>query len=415
MPRGRTTHSVNLPTPKQLLRRYLLTATLARAGLESAGPAVLVVSIAVLGSASQGAYIAASLTAAAAIGGPFVGALLDRTQHPRRGFTILMMFTAVGLTALGLALGKAPLWLVMSFAVIAGIGYPAVTGAWTAQLGRIVPHQMLARAYAADAGTYSLAAIIGPPLAASLVVWSTSAPIAIPVIAVMVAIVLLRFVPLQPAAKIQQHSLLADLRFGFATIAKRAALRRTTIMSVVGFAGEAALFVSAPILAQATTGSLAFTGVILGARAAGGIVIAGFLIRRPINHPDRALAWGVLTIAVTFTLMAIMITPVVIVLGAFVTGLAHSFLLAAMFQVRNRESSDRVRSQVFTTSASLRMTAFAAATAIFGSLITFGPGAVLLIGAAVNVAALLIGIIAGPHVPHHRRTLRRPPSHTLRT
>jgi predicted MFS family arabinose efflux permease len=402
------THSVNSPTPERVLRRYLITATTARAAIESAGPAVLVVAIVVLGSASDGAFIAASFTAAAAVGGPVIGALLDRTATPRRGFAIALLVTAVGLAAIGVALGRLPFWVVLGLAAVTGLGYPAVTGAWTAQLSSLVPPNLLSRAYAADAGTYSVAAIVGPPLATSLIALGTAAPIALPVVMLIVATAALQRVPLRKIAPIRQHSLLSDLRHGFATIAKRAALRRTTLISVIAFGGEAALFVTAPLLAKNLTGSLAFTGVILGARAVGGILMAAILIRHPIRNPDRVLIGGFLLVGIIIITMGLFTTLPVIIVGAGLTGTLHAAALAAMFHVRNRESDDRVRAQVFTTSASLRMSAFAAATAGFGTLLFLGPSVVLLLGGAVILIAVVIGIGAGPRVPQHRRTLRRP-------
>jgi len=397
-----------LPTPNQLLRRYLITATAARTAVESAGPAILVVAIATIGNPSDGAYIAAGLTAAAAIGGPVVGAMLDRSRHPRAGFTLAMVVMIVGLIALLIALGRTPMWVAIILAGFAGLAYPALTGAWTAQLARLMPPTLLHRAYSADAGTYSLAAIIGPPIAAGVVAWNVSAPIAIPIIVLIFAIITLRRVPLTPALRTQQHKLMSDLRYGFRTLWHKAALRRTTIITVIGFGGEAALFITAPVIAQLLTGSLAFTGVILAARAVGGLLSAAFLVRHPVHHPDRVVVWGGISVAITYFIMGFFITLPVILIGAFIAGVAQGYLLSAMFQVRNRESDDRVRAQIFTTSASLRMTAFAAATAGLGALLILGPSVVLIAGALLNVVAVLLGVLLGPHIPHHRRTLRRP-------
>jgi MFS family permease len=383
--------------------------------VESAGPAVLVVAIATLGNASDGAYIAAGLTAAAAIGGPVVGAMLDRSRHPRAGFALSMIVMIIGLIALLIALGRTPMWIAILLAGVAGLAYPALTGAWTAQLARLVPPPMLHRAYSADAGTYSLAAIIGPPLAAGVVAWNVSAPLVIPILVLVIAIITLRRVPLTPSPQHQQHKLLSDLRYGFHTLWHKAALRRTTIITVIGFGGEAALFITAPLLAQLLTGSLAFTGAILAARAIGGLLGAAFLVRHPVHHPDRVVVWGGMIVASTFVAMALFINIPVILIGAFIAGIAHGYLLSAMFQVRNRESDDRVRAQIFTTSASLRMTAFAAATAGLGALLTMGPSTVLIAGALLNIIAIVLGVALGPHVPRHRRTLRRPPKRGVRT
>ena len=73
-----------------------------------------------------------------------------------------MIVMAVGLAAIALLIGKVPLWLVMAMAVFAGFGYPAVTGAWSAQLPRLIPGTAITRAYSADAATYSVAAVVAP-------------------------------------------------------------------------------------------------------------------------------------------------------------------------------------------------------------------------------------------------------------
>ena len=72
-----------MTTTGNALPAYLTTATLSRCATEAAGPALLVATIATLGSATTGSYLVASLTASAAIGGPVVGALIDRARSPR--------------------------------------------------------------------------------------------------------------------------------------------------------------------------------------------------------------------------------------------------------------------------------------------------------------------------------------------
>ena len=91
-----------MTTPANALPAYLTTATMSRSATEAAGPALLVVSIATIGNATTGSYIVASLTASAAIGGPVVGALIDRARSPRRGFALAMAIMATGLAAIAL-------------------------------------------------------------------------------------------------------------------------------------------------------------------------------------------------------------------------------------------------------------------------------------------------------------------------
>ena len=78
-----------------------------------------------------------------------------------------------------------------------------------------------------------------------------------------------------------------------------------------------------------------------------------------------------------------------------------------MFQVRVRESPSRVQAQVFTTSASLRMTAFAIATAACGWLLHWGVGAVIAFGVGLHVVAVIVGIVLGPTLPPREDWVRR--------
>jgi MFS family permease len=391
------------------LPAYLGTATLSRCATEAAGPSLLVVSIATIGNATTGSYIVASLTASAAIGGPVVGALIDRARSPRRGFVVSMAVMAAGLTAVNLLIGTAPVPLVMVMAVIAGLGYPALTGAWSAQLPRMIPADGLTHAYAADAATYSVAAVIAPPVATALVAFSAHAPLWLPVALLVVAIALLRIVPLTPRPiDGPQASLAQDLRAGLAAMGRLAALRRTVIITTVGFAGQAAIFVAAPILAQSVGGSLGFTGVILGVFAVGGVTTATWFTRRPVRRPDRAVIVSTALSAVALAAVGLAPTPALLLVAAFAMGATEPPLVSSMFQVRVRESPDRVQAQVFTTSASLRMTAFAVATATCGWLLGWGTGVVIAFGVLLHLVSLVAGVAAGPSLPPRTHWLRRP-------
>lgn len=390
------------------LPAYLATATLARSASESAGPALLVVTIAVLGSAATGSYVVAAMTASAAIGGPVIGALLDRTSTPRRGFAWVLSMLAVGLSAIAITIGHVPTAVILVFAVIAGFGYPAATGAWSAQLPRLVPSDGLTRAYSADAATYSVAAVVAPPLAAALVAVAAQAPLWLSVALVLASLVGLRGVPLTPAGDARSSdSLLGDLRAGTRVMMTNLALRRTVIITTIGFAGQAAVFVTAPVLAQDLTGSLQFTGVILGVFAAGGVLTALWFTRRPVERPDRMVIASTLLSAAALAAIGAAPTPWLLLVAAFAMGAVEPPLMSAMFQIRARESPSHVQSQVFTTSASLRTAAFAASTAACGALITVGVPAVILFGVALHLLAVALGLVFGPRLPHRGDWVRR--------
>lgn len=390
------------------LRPYLTTATLARSATESAGPALLVAAIAVLGDATKASYVVASLTASAAIGGPVVGALLDRTARPRRGFATAMAVMAAGLAAIALLIGTVPMVVTMALAATAGVGYPAITGAWSAQLPRLVTPGGLRRAYSADAATYSVAAVVAPPVAAALVVLNPSAPLWLPVLLLAVSVFLLRTVSLtatpDPEAR---RPLTEDLRAGAGAITGISALRRTTIITTVGFAGQASIFVAAPILALSTTGSLAFTGVILGSFAVGGVCTAAWFTRHPVARPDRAVIAATAVSALMLAAVGLAPTTWLLLLAAFAMGASEPPLISAMFQIRARETPTRLQSQVFTTAASARTTAFALATVASGWLLGIGIGAVIAFGVLLHILSLVLGLALGPPIPRREHWLTR--------
>jgi len=358
-----------------------------------------------LGKASTGSYLVAALTVAAALTGPLAGALIDRSHNPRASFTLGIGLLAGGLLALVLTIGHAPVLLLMAFAFIAGLGFPAVTGAWSAQMPSMVSPANLHRGYSIDAGTYSIAAIIGPPAAAAMLYFSDRAPIWLPVGLLVIAIAMLRYVPLKPAVheyEGDRPTLMEDLRHGVETIVHRASLRRSTFITTLGFAGQAALFISAPLLSQQLTDSLTFTGVILGFNAAGGVLAALVITRVPIRRPDLLV---IITMIISMlALLLIAVAPVlwIVLLGAFIMGATDAPMLSAMYLIRNRESSARVRAQVFSTAASLRTAAFGLAAALFGTLLVFGTTVVLLVGVGMHLVALAMGLAIGPPLAWHR-------------
>ncbi|MFJ4340057.1 hypothetical protein [Streptomyces sp. NPDC088915] len=75
-------------------------------------------------------------------------------------------------------------------------------------------------------------------------------------------------------------------------------------------------------------------------------------------------------------------------MAAFVAGIGEGPQLTALFAVRHREAPERLRSQVFTTGASLKTTGFALGAAVAGPVATWSlPGALLL---AAGTAALAV-------------------------
>ncbi|WP_157872222.1 MFS transporter, partial [Streptomyces silaceus] len=140
-------------------------AAAARVGDEMAGPALLLAGLAATGSASTASALLAGVTASAAVGGPVLGALLDRAARPGRLLAAALVLYAAGLMGILAGLGTVPLPVTVLLAVATGLLAPALSGGWTAQLPRMVPPDRLPRANALDAMTFNLSGLLGPALA----------------------------------------------------------------------------------------------------------------------------------------------------------------------------------------------------------------------------------------------------------
>ena len=156
---------------------YATMATASRAVTEAIAPAVLVSALATGHSAGQGAIILAGVTGLAAVGGPFIGATLDRVRHPGRVVSIAIIVLAGGVGLLAWLMPHAPLLALLVIASIGGMAQPALTGGLSSQLPSLVRPDQLTRAYGIDAATYNIGAIAGPPLAAASVVIGPVGPL----------------------------------------------------------------------------------------------------------------------------------------------------------------------------------------------------------------------------------------------
>ncbi|QEU91284.1 MFS transporter [Streptomyces kanamyceticus] len=147
--------------------RYLAGAVAARAGDEMSGPALMLAGFALTGSAVDASSLLAGVTVAAAVGGPVLGVLLDRSRRPGRLLAGALALYAAGLGAILAGLGRLPFAGILLIAVPVGLLGPALSGGWTAQLPRVVvPGEgRLERANALDAMTFGVASLAGPALA----------------------------------------------------------------------------------------------------------------------------------------------------------------------------------------------------------------------------------------------------------
>ncbi|MER6949382.1 MFS transporter [Nonomuraea sp. NPDC000554] len=223
-----------------------------------------------------------------------------------------------------------------------------------------------------------------------------------------------------------------ELVAGFAAIARNRRLARATLASMVSISGTAMLVVSAPLLGSELAGSAGHGALLLAVTAATALAANAVLARRtrpagrkappaassrprpalPTDLPpasvrpsapagaarsgwsaESVLAGSTLVVAVGLgvgVVAALAGSFWVAVLAAAVTGVGEGPQLTALFSVRHREAPAGLRSQIFTTGASLKITSYALGSALAGPLAAHSVAAALLAGAALQVVAVLV-------------------------
>ena len=385
--------------PWRALWKYLGGTAASRAGDEMTGPALLLLGFAVTGRPGTGAALLAGLTVAAAVGGPVFGALLDRSPRPHRVLAVTLAAYALGIIAVAAAAGRLPVPVTVLIALAVGLFTPAVAGGWTSQLPGIVTGPVLDRGFALDAMTYSAASLAGPALAA-MVAATLGARTAVVVAAALVALAVPSACSLSrhPAARgggprSAPHRQVAA---GFAAILTRRSLRRATVTSVVSYAGIGMLLVCCPVLGAQRLGGPARGALLISAIAVASLIANGLLARRPARgQPDARVLAGTLVIGVSMAAAAAApgwLTLAAVALG----GAGEGPQLTALFAVRHRESPERMRGQIFTTAASLKIGGMAAGAALAGPLVGQSVTACLLVAAGFELCGAAAYVLTGP-------------------
>jgi len=383
------------------LGAYLAGATVARTADEMSGPALLLLGLAVTGSARTASLLYAALTIAGGCGGPLFGVLLDRSAAPGRLLARALAGYAAGLGVVAVVLGHLPLLAVTGLAAAAGFLAPSLTGGWTSRLPDIVPGSRLARGYSLDVSTYAAAALIGPALAGLVAAaagagWAMAVVVALLLIATPAAWRLPRPPPVgragHPAGR---ASVLADLRAGFGAILRVRPLLRITACSVIAYLGVGMLVVACPLLGQRHLGGADRGALLLSLLAAASLIANAAQSRWPPRlAPDTMFALATALAGAAYLGLAAASRAGWVIVAIVVAGVADGPQLSAVFAVRHREAPARLRAQVFTTAASLKLAAGALGAALAGHLAT-SPALVLVVAAATQAAALLAFLVIG--------------------
>ncbi|MFD3439294.1 MFS transporter [Streptomyces sp. NPDC058685] len=370
---------------------YAAGAAAARTGDEMSGPALLLAGLAVTGSAASAASLLAGITIAAAVGGPVLGVLLDRSARPGRLLAAALAGYATALAVIGLCLGTLPIALTVLIAAGAGLLGPALGGGWTSQLPRVVAGDGLPRANALDAMTFDAAGLLGPALAGAVAHAAGARP-GVVASAVLICLALPAALVL-PAGRRPDRApttttdLAADLAAGFRVIARSRPLARATATSVMSCAGAGMLVACAPLLGERAFGGAGQGAFLLSGLAFSALAANALLARRPDRlRADTVLVGSTVVLAVALVLAATC-RPACVVAAVALAGIGEGPQLTALFAIRHREAPERLRGQIFTTGASLKLSGFAVGAALAGPLATRSLTGALLAAAGVQLLA----------------------------
>jgi MFS family permease len=361
---------VKYKVTRYMFIHYLAGALPARLGDEMSDQAVLLVALAATGSIRAGSNVLAGLTLSAAIGGPLLGASLDRSKRPGRVLTGALGLYAVGLAAIALSIGHLPTWLSVAFALCVGFFMPAISGGWSSRLKSFVADEQMARASAIDATTFNIAGLIGPG-AAGLIAASLGAywAVAILVGLLVLALPMAWSLPKHSARLEHTTSFAHDVVCGLQIILTNKALFRITLVSVISYAGIGMLWVIYPLIGKELLGKAGYGGLLASALSVSALVATMVYAKWPTKYsPDVIAFTSTLVLALAMGILLFAHTAWIAFVAMLIAGIADGPQLAAIFAVRHREAPERLRSQVFTTGASLKITAAAIGTMLAGVL-----------------------------------------------
>jgi MFS family permease len=371
--------------------RYLSGAIPVRLVTEGTNVALALAAAIQLHDVAIAGALIAVLTAPSVIAAPLIGALLDAVPSPRLAMLVASVLMA-GVLALTAFLGAVPLPLVFAALLVGGCVLPVFMGGLSAFVDEVMPGDV-ARGFAVDALAYNIAGIGGPAIvsAASVLLSPRGALIALAVVAVVGGRIL-QTLPLSPRGSSAHPAALAR---GIAAAARHLVrhgplARAVTAGAIVQLAGGA-LPVVAVLLALARGadergGGWLLTGFAIGGVTGALVITAPAVTRWLARFPARRImaagfaATGVFTLAAAAT-PGFAATFVVLLLA----GLPDAPAVAAMLRIRQEESPDAVRAQVFVVGAGLRVAASSVGAAVTGLLAGLEP-------------ALLIALVAVPWI-----------------
>lgn len=373
-------------------------ATAGRFATEMYSVAVVLFVLAETGSAHVAGLTVAAATFPTVVTGPLVGAWLDRTPHRRTAFLVspvVLVAAMVGFLFAGGA-DRSPDWAFVLLGFLAGLPSPVRTGGFSGLIPTVVPEQVLPRAYGLEAASYNIAGIAGPAAAGAVAgaAGASWAIVATMVVAVVAAVVIAE-VPITPGTPQAGKPLLADLRSGLALLFRSPPLRGITIATTVSQGVFGLVVVAYPLLAHDLHHPRAVGGVLFSVFAVGALLGSVTYSRLATKLSTEHVAY--VTMVVFGGMLAVVGASPNLGLAVAASGVAGFFdgpLLAATLDLRQRIAPPYLRTQVFTTAASLKIGAFAVGSALAGPAADgVGSRGMLVIAGAGQAVAAVAGVV----------------------
>ncbi|MFF5445723.1 MFS transporter [Streptomyces sp. NPDC012888] len=382
------------------LGRYLAAALAGRFASEGVGIALVLLALERTGDAAYGAFVLTAWLAPHVLAAPAAGALAGRVRRPRLLHVGSLAGFAAAVAALGVLTGRAPTPVVLAVAVAGGCCGPMVTGGMSSLLAGLVPAgPRLDRAYAWDASTYNAAAVTAPGIVSLVAATGSAAPgMVLLAGAGALGAVLAATLPYAAPRTGPGRSGGAGLGAGLAALWRVPELRAITGATTVAFAGIGALTTVAVLFATRLgspgAGGLLMTAFALGALC-GSLGLAR-LSRTRAFDPGRLARWSLA--ATGLALAGAAAAPALPVAAAAfaLAGLCDGPLLTATLRIRAGYAPERVRAQVFTLGAGLKLTAASAGAALVGVAAQAPPRLLLLAVAVLQLLAAVLHLSVRP-------------------
>src|SRR4051794_10913144 len=370
-------------------------ATLARLATEMNSVAVVLFVLSVTHSAKLAGLTIAAATFPTIITGPVVGAWLDRTRHRRMAFLASPVILGAVMIGYLLAAHHVPGWFFIVLAFIGGLPSPVRTGGFSGLIPTVVPEPVLPRAYGLEAASYNIAGIAGPAAAGAIAgALSASWAIAGTMVVAVAAVAVIAQVPITPGVPTAGRPLKRMLGDGLALLWRDRPLRAVSVATTISQGAFGLVVVAFPLLADELHHKRAVGGLLFSVFAVGALVGSLIYSKLATRLRDEPVIY-VMLVLFGLCLAAVGAAPNlrVALVASAVAGVVDGPLLAATLNLRQRVAPEHLRTQVFTTAASLKIGAFAIGSAFAGfAADSLGVRGMLVLAGAGQVISAAAGL-----------------------